>query len=210
MAYDPNDQKDVEFLEAEIEKATSRLKAKNEELIGELRQARAGKVDPQKVEKLENELEATRQSFEELQRNHKKLERDHKTASDALAERGREADSLRVSRALKDAMTEHKIAPQFHEAVEAMFAGKATIKADGSEKVVMLGDKPLGDALKEFAASDNGKHFVAAANNSGGGSQGNRERTGSGKQMTRSSFDALSPEAKRQATVVDKVQIIDG
>jgi hypothetical protein len=36
----------------------------------------------------------------------------------------------------------------------------------------MVGDKPISEYLKEWATTDEGKHFVAAPNNNGGGSQG--------------------------------------
>jgi len=55
-----------------------------------------------------------------------------------------------------------------------MFAGQAQIIADGDTRVAKIGDKSVSDFVKDWAASDDGKHFVSAPANGGGGSQGGR------------------------------------
>lgn len=195
MAYDPNDPKDKEIVDGLIADATTRLQTKNSELIGELRKAREGKVDPALVEKLERELEASQTALEDATKLVKKHEGDVKKATERADTSDKRVNTLLSSTALKSAMTEHKIAPHFHDAVEAMFGPKATIKVTDGVESVMIGDKSVGDALKDFAGSDTGKHYVAAGINGGGGSDGGRAAAGA-KSLTREAFDGLTPQGK--------------
>jgi hypothetical protein len=197
MAYDPNDEADVAIVEAKVNEATSRLKSKNEELIGELRKAREGKVDADKVERLERDLEESRTKLDEATKAKTKAEKDAKAFSDRAEANEKRANALSVSTALAQHMAENKIAPQFHEAVQAMFGPKATFKVENGVETVMVGDKSLGDAIKEFAGSDTGKFYVANGNNAGGGAQGGGADRGS-KTLSRQGFDALAPEGRME------------
>lgn len=195
MAYDPNDPKDVELVEGMVAEATNRLKAKNEELIGELRTARQGKVDPEKVEKLERQLSEVQDQLEVANKAAKRFETDAKKANDLAEKATGRANSLLTGSAIDKALIDNKIAPHFHDAVKAMFGSKATITVTDGVENVMIGDKSASDALKEFAASGVGKHYVAAANNGGGGSNGGGGDRGA-NSMSRSAFDALDPQAR--------------
>lgn len=109
------------------------------------------------------------------------------------------------SATLQRAMAEAGVAKQFMPAVEAMMKDK--IKVEGTD--VYLNEKPVSDALKEWAGSDDGKHYVAAPANSGGGTHASGKSNGAGRQeMTRSDFDALS-QADRMATVKSGIKLID-
>jgi seryl-tRNA synthetase len=58
------------------------------------------------------------------------------------------------------------------KAAKAMLAAQVNIVTEGDKRVAKVGDKLLTDHLKEWSATDEGKHFVSADNNSGGGSTG--------------------------------------
>ena len=45
---------------------------------------------------------------------------------------------------------------------------------DNGARTVKAGDKALSDFITEWASTDEGKHFVAAADTQGGGSHGGR------------------------------------
>lgn len=195
MAYDPNDPKDKEIVDGLVLEATTRLKTKNEELIGELRKAREGKVDPALVERLERDLETSQQALEDATKAKTKAEGDLKKTTERADASEKRANALAVSTALAKVMTENKIAPQFQDGVEAMFGSKATVKVVDGVETVMVGEKTLGDTLKEFVGSDKGKHYVAAGNNGGGGSNGGGADRGA-KTMTREAFGGLDAQAK--------------
>jgi hypothetical protein len=80
---------------------------------------------------------------------------------------------------------------------------QATIKAENGEYSALIGDKPIGDFVKEWTGSDAGKHFVSADNNSGGGANGGGSN-GTTKTMTRASYNALSTSNPAQAAAFFK------
>ena len=76
---------------------------------------------------------------------------------------------------------------------QAMLKEGVTIEIDGETRVAKFGDKTLTDHVKEWAGTDEGKHFVTAANNKGGGSLGGEH------QMSSEDMAKLSPMAKMTA-----------
>lgn len=66
---------------------------------------------------------------------------------------------------LLTAMTEVGVGKQFIPAVQAMFSDKIIVEGEN----VLLNERPVGEAIKAWADSDEGKHFVAAPANNGGG-----------------------------------------
>lgn len=77
------------------------------------------------------------------------------------------------------------------DAAKALLKMQATIKAENGQYQAVIGDKALGEFIKEWATSDAGKHFVAADNNSGGGAQGGNSNS-QNKTITRADFEAKS------------------
>lgn len=109
------------------------------------------------------------------------------------------------SATLQRAMAEAGVAKQFMPAVEAMMKDK--IKVEGTD--VYLNEKPVSEALKEWASSDDGQHYVAAPANSGGGTHDSGTSNGAGKrEMKRSEFDAM-PSAQRMEVSKQGIQLTD-
>jgi hypothetical protein len=71
----------------------------------------------------------------------------------------------------------------------------------------VIGDKALGEFVKEWATSETGKHFVSAENNSGGGAQGGNNNSQS-KTISRSEFDAKS-QFERATLAKDGFKVVD-
>lgn len=82
------------------------------------------------------------------------------------------------------------------KAAQAMLRSNVQIEIDGDNRVAKFGDKALSEAIKEWAASDEGKHFVSATVNGGGGGTGGTGGTGDKSTMTRTAFSALTPDKK--------------
>lgn len=97
---------------------------------------------------------------------------------------------------LRKAMAEANIAKQFMPAVEAMMSQK--IKVEGMD--VFLDEKPVSLALKEWANSDDGKHYVQATANSGGGATSKAGGGDAKKSMPRSEFSQLSPDKQMEVS----------
>ena len=195
-------------LDAAIEKAVGPLKtsienleSKRDELITENRKLKRGaEIKPE-------DLQAAEDRADKAEAKDKELE---KTAGDATkakekAEKALEAEQgftqkLLIQDGLKSALIANGVKDEtFIDALTAKFAGGATVTVEGDTRKAMIGDKPLADAIKEFAASDAGKKFVAAPANSGGGASGGGKSDANVSTMTRAAYDALDQNAKGEA-----------
>jgi hypothetical protein len=190
MAYDPNDPETKAAVQAAVDEAleaareehqgeVDRLKEKNTEILGKLKKAREGKEDAGEVARLEGELETTQGELREAQSKLRVTERDLKRANDERDTATRERDTAVTERnnelltnSLNAALIENKVAPHFMDAANALLKGKATVEVEGDVRKVLIDGKDVGEFVKDWAASDAGKHYVTAPANGGGGATG--------------------------------------
>lgn len=196
-------------VEAAVEAAKGPLDAKNKELLAELKDARKGKtIDPAELERLEakNDDLQTRLSTAEkaakdaqklVDKATKELEAESTFTHKLLAENG-------VVAALSAAGVTD---PAYLDAAKALHLSQVKVVADGGERKAMYGDKPLDEAIKEWASGDVGKKFVAAPINGGGGAPGSKEGEG-GKTATRTAFDAMD-QGGRAAFAKEGGKVVD-
>lgn len=169
---------------AAVEEATSGLKAKNQELLGKLKKAQQGaQIEPAELEAVERERD---QLKAELTKAQKELTKSAKEI-EALTKQVQEAEGftsrLLVDSGLSAALVEAGVTNPVHQkAVKAMLAGQVQIAIEGDARVPKVGDKALAEYVKEWAASDEGKHFVTAPDGNGGGA-GNGGRHVEPKQV---------------------------
>lgn len=113
------------------------------------------------------------------------LKSQHKRDMDAkdatIADLNGRVQKLLVTDGLKASLTEAGVPAHFQKAAEAMLASGAKVEADGDTFKVMIGDKPLAEAVKAWAASDEGKHFVVSNNGGGGAAGGSKVKGYEGK-----------------------------
>jgi hypothetical protein len=194
MAYDPNDPADKKILQDAIDAAletaaeehqaeVTRLTDKNKELLGKLAKARTdnGGDNAAEISRLEGELDTVKSDLATATRNLSKAERDLAKATGerdtAVSERDTavsERDNEFKNNALTSALAEANIAPHHTDAVRAllMAKNKLTVEGEADERQVLVNGKALGEFVKEYAASDTGKHYVIAPANGGGGATG--------------------------------------
>lgn len=91
-----------------------------------------------------------------------------------IADQNKRIEKLLVTDGLRAALTEAGVAPHFLKAAETMLAAGARVEPDGEGFKVSIGDKALPDAVKAWAASDDGKHFVAVRSTGGGAGGGGK------------------------------------
>jgi hypothetical protein len=96
-----------------------------------------------------------------------------------------------IEAGLTDALAKAGVKPEFMDASKALLKAQAVIKSDNGQYQALIGEKPLADAIKEWAVSEAGKHFVAAPANSGGGSQGGG---GNGGNQNKGKIDGTAAE----------------
>lgn len=161
-------------IDAAVEDAVSGLKAKNIDLAARLEKARAGKtIDPddyrqleERSSKLEADLTAANKHIKTLSGDYEKTKKAHESESEFTRR-------LLVDNGLVDELTKAGVTDPIRlKAAKAMLKESVSLSIDGEARKAMMGDKPLSEAIKEWAASDEGKHFIAAPNNNGGGASG--------------------------------------
>lgn len=199
--------KTAEEIQAMIDDAVAGLKTKNDELIADNKRLKTDlrktqEVKPEDLAALESENEKLRADLSAAQKAAKEATTAADKATKALETEQGFTQKLIIQDGLKSALIEHGVNdPDFIDTLSAKFAGAASIKVDGDQRSAMIGDKALGDYIKEWAGSDSGKKFVAAPINSGGGAPGGGANNG-GKSVTRTAFDGMDP-AQRMAFVKD-------
>lgn len=187
----------VEELQASVD-ATTR---KNAELLGELKKARKqAEITPEQLAEVEKERDEARAELAEAKKLVKQVETLTKELQD---ERGFTAKML-VDDGLTKALTQAGVTnPVRLKAATAMLRGTVELK----DRQATVSGKELAEYVKEWANGDEGKHFVEAALNSGGGAPGGAGGAGS-KTMTRAQWDAAD-HGTRSAFAKDGGKVID-
>jgi len=174
MAIDINDPEIKDAIKHAVEEATRPLAEKRDELLNEVKQLRKGKqVSPEDLEKLESERDSYKEQLS-------KYEKDLKKANEAVSniQKQLEAESgftqkLLVENGLTEALTKVGVTnPAFLKAVKSTLASQVQLVAEGDTRIAKVGDKALADFVNEWAKSEEGRYFVSAPANSGGGSSG--------------------------------------
>jgi len=170
---------DIEDLKTAVEA----LSAKNRELLGELKAAKAKakgvEIDPVEHEQLRTQVEDL---TGKLTKAEKAAVKQFEDLTKVVSTKDAALQSYLIDNGLSDAMLKAGVRPEMMPAVKAMLKSKATIKDEGGNIAAFMGDQPLTDAVSAWAASDEGKHFVSAPANTGGGAAGgNGNGTGGNK-----------------------------
>lgn len=169
MPLDRNDPEVKALLEEVAAEATEALSAKNKELLAELRAAKAkakgSEIDPEEHARLQTKVEELTGTLDKVTKD--SIRQIEKLTKDLTDKDGALTQHL-IDGGLSSALAKAGVAPHFMDAAKAMLRGQAAIK-DGA---AVIGDKPLADHVTEWAGTDQGKHFITAPANSGGGGQG--------------------------------------
>ena len=189
MPIDRNDPEIKALIEEVTAAATDALSAKNKELLGEVKalkaKAKGADIDP-------TEHAALQTQVEELADKLAKAEKTGKSEVDKLAKQLAEKDGALhkhlIDAGLTDALVKAGVQPAMLDAVKALHQSKASINAKDGAYEALIDGKPLAEFVTTWAQSDQGKHFVAAPANSGGGAQGGSGKPNA-KTMTRAEYD---------------------
>lgn len=158
----------------ELKDSNDALAAKNKELLGEVKvfkaKAKGADIDPEAYAALQTEVEELRGT---LDKSGKASKSEIEKLTKALGEKDGALQSYLIDGGLTEALVKVGVSnPVSMKAAKAMLRAQASIKADGGQYQAVMGDKPLSDAVAAWAATDEGKHFIAAPTNSGGGAGG--------------------------------------
>jgi outer membrane murein-binding lipoprotein Lpp len=186
-----------EAVAAAVSEATEGLVTKNRELLAELKESKKGRqVDPAAVEKLESQIETLQNDLAIAQKTAKTATTDADKARKALESESGFTTRLLVDNGLTEQLVKAGVKPSFLPAVKALLAGQVQIKAEGDTRKAMVGDKDLAAHIAEWSQSDQGKEFVVAPNNAGGGAAGGSGGARGASSINRAAFAALNPAAQ--------------
>lgn len=200
MPFDANDTETkaalAKAVKDAVDEAVTGLQSKNTELLGKLKKAQKdATIDPADHAALQAELDETQTNLAKALKDAKAATKLADDAKKAFEGESKVAHDLLVNTGLSDALIENGVKKaSYLKAAKAMLAGQVVLTADGDKRIAKVGDKALADFVKEWAASDEGKTFVDAAVNSGGGANG-----GAGGGAGNADMSKMSPEARLQA-----------
>jgi hypothetical protein len=205
MSIDLTDPEIKAAIAAAVEDASNELnelKKHNLRLLADLKKASKGKeIDPEDFNRLKEENEALADKLAETQKAVKSAQSDNEKLKKSFEAESGFTQKLLVDNGLTDALVKNGIAPQFLSAVKAMFAGQTQVVIDGDNRAARIGDKAIVDFVSDWSKTEEGKHFVAAPANSGGGSNGGRGHAGaadlSGLKPTERINAARAAQAKQ-------------
>jgi hypothetical protein len=190
-----------EMIKAAVDEATAGLVAKNSELLGKLKKAQKDStIDPAEYQALQAELDATQTKFAELQKQAKTAAKEAEAAKKALEAESGFVNRLIIDNGLNDALIKAGVKPEMSKAVKALLSSQVKLKIEGDKRDAVIGDKPLFEAVDEWAKSDEGKFFVSAPANQGGGANGGGQGKGNAKTMTRAAYEGLDASSKMAFT----------
>lgn len=214
MPFDANDPETKEALKTAVESAVSSLDAKNKELLDDLKKVKAdlrskSEINPADLEKLESENDKLKADLSTAQKATKDATTASEKATKALVDEQGVTHKLIAENGLIAELTKAGVTdPDYLEMAKMAHIGKIKIVVEGDERKAMYGDKPVADAIKEWAATDAGKKVVAAPVNSGGGGQGNNGGGASGKTVDSTAFNAM-PSKDRASFMADGGAVVD-
>lgn len=189
----PKDDKSAEL--AALQESIARLEAKNRELIAENRAAKG--VKPEDLTAAEDRAERAEAKLAELERSNKTLAKQAETATKQLTELTESSKAAARAEVLARAAAKNGVLPELTEAYIALREKHAVTEFKDGQWVTHFGDGKDADTwIAEDLASDKGKHFKAAAMNSGGGAPGGAGKGGSGKTVTTDAFEAMTPKER--------------
>lgn len=161
-------------IQAAVDAAVNPLVAKRDELLGEVKKLRKeSAIKPEDLEAVERERDEYKTNLENALKESKTYKESATKAEELLKAESTFNHRLLVDNGLTDELTKAGVTnPAFLKAVKSTLASNIQVVTDGDKRIAKAGDKALSDFVAEWAKSDEGKHFVSAPNNSGGGSQG--------------------------------------
>ena len=184
------------------------LEESNKGLKSDLAKAKAkakgAEIDPEEHAALKIQVEELTDKAAKTEAMSKK---EIEKLTKSLQEKDGALNTYLLDAGLTDALAKSRVMPELMDAAKALLKTQAAIKAENGNYSAVLGDKPLAEAIAEWAKSDKGKPFVAADANNGGGAQGGSNNSNS-KTITRAEWDAKS-HVDRASMAKDGYKVVD-
>lgn len=160
---------------AAVEEATSGLIAKRDELLAKNKKLQQGAaISPEDLQAAEAERDEWKGKALAADKAAKKAATDLEIATKRATDIDAAYTGSLKDAALTEALSKAGVTPALLKAAKALHGSALQVVDDNGARTVKAGDKALSDFITEWASTDEGKHFVAAADTQGGGSHGGR------------------------------------
>ena len=200
-----------------VQEATTSLTEKNTELLGEVKTLKKKVVPEDELEglrktatdyeTLKGEKMKGNEEYERLLNESKSQHATEIEKRDArIAKMDKQLRETLVSGKLTKALTTAKVNPGLLDAAITVLSSKVSVIEKDDKQIALVGDKTIPDYVKDWAESDEGKHFVLAGGGGGGGTGGDGSGGGSGGAEFEKFFDPKNVEFNKteQAKVYKK------
>lgn len=161
---------------AAVTEAVDGLKAKNAELLGKLKKAQQGStIEPADLEAAERERDEWKGKAQAAEKAAKQAAKAAEDATKRAADIDTAYGNTLRDQQLTEALTKAGVTNAVHlKAAKALLASGVQVVDENGTRVVKAGEVALDKHITDWASSDEGKHFVAAPDTTGGGAQGAR------------------------------------
>lgn len=174
-------QEKLDELLGSVEALSESTKGLKADLAKAKAKAKGADIDPEEYANLQTQVA---ELTDKLGKSEKLYKTETEKLSKSLTEKDGALTKYLLDANLTDNLAKARVKPELMDAAKALLKMQATIKAENGEYAALIGDKPIGDYVKEWTNSDAGKHFVTADNNSGGGANGGGNGEPSKQPMT--------------------------
>lgn len=206
----------LEELQAKVAELTDTLKAQEEankglkaDLTKAKNELRKGQeIDPNEFASLQTENETLKGKLATLDKDFKKVTGERDTLAKTLETESKITIEMQRDADLTSGLASINVTNPINlKAAKALLAAQVAVVTEGEKRITKVGDKALADHLKEWAATEEGKHFISAPNNNGGSAPGGGGNP-AGKTMNRAQFDALD-QGSRAAFAKEGGKVVD-
>lgn len=166
---------ELQALVDELKAEKESLANKNKELLSEVKKERtkSREIDADKYYAMIDELDNVKAENAKLSGEIKLKAKDFDKLTAQLGEKDGALQKLIIDDGLTNALTSAGVVPELMPAVKALLRSQTQLK----DNQAVIGDKPLTDFMSEWATGE-GKVYIKAPDNSGGGAGGGKQGDG--------------------------------
>ena len=162
-----------EHVEDRVEEETEGLKRKRDQLLKQNKKLKEGSDNAGELDELQERIDTLEGENQKLKRDYKRLEttasKKEKELSEQLSSEQSAVSQMVVDRGLDQELRKAGVPDGLINGAKALLRGGVQVVSEGDERKAMAGEKDLPSFVSEWAQSDEGKNYIKAAPNSGGG-----------------------------------------
>lgn len=174
MSVDLNDPEIKAAIKAAVDDAIAPLTAKRDELLAELKKARKNsEISPEEYQKVLDQVDELQGKLTEATKASKIATTEAEKYKKLYEGESAHTAKTMIESSLRKELQEAGVTDtDFLDTILVKFSSSAKVEANGDERIVTVGGKPVKDSVAEWKATPAAAKFITAQSNSGGGSGG--------------------------------------